>query len=711
MHILRDTPMQHARAVWQLRPPRPSLTTVVKATYAIDERGQCVLLPEQPAPRGEVFHDDDARASLRFDTELALFKPRGEWVLSGTAYTPGGRPSTSALVQIRVGASEKAIAVIGDRAWSAGLLGREASPPLPFTAMPLRPERAFGGPSVAGNPCGVGTEPVAGRLPLPNLEQRTDLIQSPSARPAPAFTTPRGAAWPARVALAGTYDERWKKTRWPWFPADFDVAYFNSAPLDQQIDGYWRGDEELVLSGLHPSRTTIRARLPGRRPRIFLLERAPTGRVLREVPARLDTIAIDADALTVTCIWRGVTEVASADLAELEATFVLDDALGAPVELAECERRMHERAEAEGVSLRPAPAEPDDELPSAAPVASRARARVAARVPSRLSSTPIRDAGDAAPRVPSAPRPGHLRDVVLGRLARERSLRGVDLTGADLSELDLREVDLTRAVLTDASLRGACLDAARLGEAVLLRADLRGVSALRASFDGATIDEACFEGARLERASFVGAQGERACFDRARLDRADLSKAELVRASLAGVVAHEARFDRADLSNVSCDGADFAGSHWVEATLAEARGERVVLDRAELTGLRAGGAVLEALSARHASAAGAKLAGARLVGADLDYAVLERADLSEALLFGAKLDAADLRRARFVGAILDGASLVRANAMGAVFERADLSRADLRGASCFEADFLEARLDDARTELADLRRTKLAGSR
>ncbi|HAQ24498.1 MAG TPA: hypothetical protein DCQ80_00760 [Pseudomonas sp.] len=46
----------------------------------------------------------------------------------------------------------------------------------------------------------------------------------------------RGRAWAPRLQTAGTYDRQWLDARWPLLPRDFDFAYWNGAPEDQQID-------------------------------------------------------------------------------------------------------------------------------------------------------------------------------------------------------------------------------------------------------------------------------------------------------------------------------------------------------------------------------------------------------------------------------------------------------------------------------------------
>src|SRR5438105_10549869 len=122
MKVYKDTPFEFGYLVWQVRPPRPSLTIVVKATYTIVPDGVCAIAEEQRPVAGDVHHDDDETQSVRVDSDMAVMKPRGECFLAGTCHPPGGKPATVSAVAFRVGAIEKQLAVIGDRHWARGLL-------------------------------------------------------------------------------------------------------------------------------------------------------------------------------------------------------------------------------------------------------------------------------------------------------------------------------------------------------------------------------------------------------------------------------------------------------------------------------------------------------------------------------------------------------------------------------------------------------------
>src|SRR5690606_21345855 len=139
------------------------------------------------------------------------------------------------------------------RAWSDGLVSR-ATAPLPFTTMPLTYANAYGGPGYAANPVGRGF----GTREAPSVELPGEPLRQES-RPTPASFAPIHPAWAQRAGKVGTkYGEAWRKERAPYYAEDFDWTYFQAAPADQQLAGYLRGDEEVVLQGLRPDAATLR---------------------------------------------------------------------------------------------------------------------------------------------------------------------------------------------------------------------------------------------------------------------------------------------------------------------------------------------------------------------------------------------------------------------------------------------------------------------
>jgi hypothetical protein len=157
------------------------------------------------------------------------------------------------------------------------------------------------------------------RVPAPQIEA----ANQPMARFGDEYTPDGfgvvGRAWRPRLGLAGTYDERWLEDRHPGLPTDFNFAYWNCAPPDQQVVPHMDGDETITLYNLCPAgtgttqdasdNTLLSVALPGHLP--FVLVRFQDGRI-GELAAKLDTVIIDVAPDTnnpnkkpsVVCVWR-----------------------------------------------------------------------------------------------------------------------------------------------------------------------------------------------------------------------------------------------------------------------------------------------------------------------------------------------------------------------------------------------------------------------
>lgn len=112
---------------------------------------------------------------------------------------------------------------------------------------------------------------------------------------------PLARAWAPRLALAGTYDETWLKTRHPGLPQDFDYRFYNCAPEDQQIPfpDLMQG-LTLETFNLQPGGGSMRTTLPQHR--AFVL--ADLGGARMPLPMQVDTLEINSDTLQVRTVWR-----------------------------------------------------------------------------------------------------------------------------------------------------------------------------------------------------------------------------------------------------------------------------------------------------------------------------------------------------------------------------------------------------------------------
>jgi hypothetical protein len=301
---------------------QPLFVPLLKASYSIGE-DQILRVAEeqQPIAIGGEFWGPPETSSYKLEPEGVIVKPATDVVLIGNAY-PERAGDTETTVGLRVGPIRKLVRVIGDRYWTkvAGMVSM--SSPAPFEKMPLRWERAYGGWDRSAkhpqdhrcetrNPVGtgfrLGWNDQESSVRLPNLEHPSQRIQRFDDRPQPVGFGFLGAHWQPRAALAGTYDERWVKSRMPLLPDDFDPAFLNAAPPDQIAKGYLQGDEEVVLINVSPH-GRLAFNLPGGgAPRLDVEVRGAGSRSLSTV---LDTVIVDAESLRVSLLWRGSMPVA-----------------------------------------------------------------------------------------------------------------------------------------------------------------------------------------------------------------------------------------------------------------------------------------------------------------------------------------------------------------------------------------------------------------
>ena len=265
--------------------------------------------------------------------DMGMPKPRAEVLVTGKCFAPQGTSRPAAEIAFQVGPARKKLSVFGNRYWkpSAGI--KIITDPEPFAEMPITWENAFGGEGFEQNPAGKGISPVRlpdGQtlVPLPNIEDPQNLIGSPSERPEPAGFGPIDVTRPRRFKKQGTYDEKWQRERWPHFPDDMDFEFFNTAPEDQFIDGFFRGDEAVEVMNMHPEIQLIQSRLPGLRIRCFVTKKkdlgdpAGKGEVFEEVQTRIDTVWLFPDILKGLVLYRGTTEIRDEEYADVRRIFL-----------------------------------------------------------------------------------------------------------------------------------------------------------------------------------------------------------------------------------------------------------------------------------------------------------------------------------------------------------------------------------------------------
>src|SRR5262245_58177578 len=126
---------------------RELLVVVVKGTFRIPLlSGERLALHEEQLPliMSDEFHGEPGLSAPKYEVDFSPRKNRCDVLLNGTAYAPGGVPTTRLTVGLQLGAWSKSFSVVGDRVWyTAG--GARATAPAPFMTMAITYDRAFGG--------------------------------------------------------------------------------------------------------------------------------------------------------------------------------------------------------------------------------------------------------------------------------------------------------------------------------------------------------------------------------------------------------------------------------------------------------------------------------------------------------------------------------------------------------------------------------------
>ncbi|WP_437281265.1 DUF2169 domain-containing protein [Sorangium sp. So ce375] len=284
--IVALTPASCGAVLWRAQGAE-RLTVVVKATFALVHDRSAELAAPADLSRADRLRDGSG--SLEDAGEIAPYLPRAGVLVRGHAAAPAGTTTTALSVRVALFREDrwvldKVLHVYGDRT-------REAPSPRPFSLMPLVYERAYGGPQTDANPVGVG----AGTT-LPNIVDPADPTR-------PTGVGPIAGSWaPRRGLLAPDHAPDLSALE---LGGSFDFRYFVAAPADQQLE-FLRGDEWILLEGLHPHCQRIQSCLPSARGLARIHRLGPGCDDLGQ-PIELvaDTLTIDADRLLCSLIWRG----------------------------------------------------------------------------------------------------------------------------------------------------------------------------------------------------------------------------------------------------------------------------------------------------------------------------------------------------------------------------------------------------------------------
>ncbi|UQA55271.1 DUF2169 domain-containing protein [Polyangium aurulentum] len=303
MEVVALGPFYVASLPWQRQSREWMLTVVCKATFDLVQGELRLASGQEPINDADNHWDDDPRRSVYSPNDLVPFKKGADVTLVGHAFAPHHKPCRSLTARLVVGSIDKAVEVYADRTWNGESQIVEGQP---FAHMPLRYERAPGGPGTP-NPVGIPRAPG----PLPNLQsslRRGATLQSDST---PLGFGPIAADWPQRAERLRRHRASFPHTGWHGHPLpdDIDGEYFNVSPADQRLAEI-APDQDMLLEHLHPDHARLATRLPGMRPQAFV-ERPHAA--AQELAMVADGLWIDTDRSICTVTWRGKLPLVSRD--------------------------------------------------------------------------------------------------------------------------------------------------------------------------------------------------------------------------------------------------------------------------------------------------------------------------------------------------------------------------------------------------------------
>ncbi len=326
--VTNRTPYAAERTWVRDRDGRHRWLVAVKATFDLGADGKVKLAEKQipPLPVPE-YHGDPASSSLRCEADLVPDKPTTDVLVNATAHAPGGKPVQKLVVGLRVGPVAKDLVVYGTRVFRAGLTGVSPSAPADFVQRPLIYEWAYGGTDTRDpdpgrhridqrNPVGKGFA-VRDRHLVGQPAHSIEYPTGSAAKVGPAGFGALASHWSPRLELAGTYDEKWARSRRPLLPLDYDDRFVLCAPPDQRPPKHLQGGEPVALVGMTPS-GVLRFALP----KVWLTFTTHFGRRREDHRGKLGTVIIEPDAMRLMMVWQTSIAVRPSDVDSLDETIV-----------------------------------------------------------------------------------------------------------------------------------------------------------------------------------------------------------------------------------------------------------------------------------------------------------------------------------------------------------------------------------------------------
>lgn len=308
LQLKNTSPFAATMALFPNEDAVDTLYVIVKATFNIGK--DFTLADEQTPPfPADVYWTEPGKSSVKYGSDTHIGKAGTDIVMMGHACAPEQKETTQLDVGLSVGKFSKHIHLFGDRHWQDGRI----TAPAKFKTMAMVYEKAYGGVHIIDgkmnsaetrNPVGrgfAGSRKVEemNNVPLPNLEDPKQLIQSHTDQPVPACFGVCAPYWHPRAGFAGTYDEAWQKNRAPYLPKDFDKRFLNMAHPDLVCPGFLQGGEPVQITGMHPKGV-----LQFDVPQVRLAANITMAGNIEQPEFDLETLMLEPNQMKLGMVWR-----------------------------------------------------------------------------------------------------------------------------------------------------------------------------------------------------------------------------------------------------------------------------------------------------------------------------------------------------------------------------------------------------------------------
>ncbi|GLT16507.1 hypothetical protein GCM10007938_02830 [Vibrio zhanjiangensis] len=244
-----------------------------------------------------IYLGEPGSSVMKMDHEFAVTKQNTDVLVFGKARSYAKRPVTYHECRVLIdGHVDKTIAVHGERHWIRHGGTITVSNPKPFVEADIDYGKALGGDERNRNGCGIAenSEELL-QKPVPSVFFPNEEWAPNSKNIRVAGLGPIAPFFAERTQYAGTFDTHWEECRRPLFPQDFNRKFYQSAPSDQQCNGFLVGGERLLMSGFSHD-DVIAFRLPSDK----FQARISLGKETLTAPMQIYTLFVDTELKSLT---------------------------------------------------------------------------------------------------------------------------------------------------------------------------------------------------------------------------------------------------------------------------------------------------------------------------------------------------------------------------------------------------------------------------